>query len=136
MPYGIKLQRLEIDSANHAHLGVWRCRVEAVDPVGEMDPNIFLFRRHPLDPHTGLNADKFITVATIADLSIYPVDDPDPGNSRQFYRTDVVELDFESQSDYLRFWVEIQRIVRELVSGLILADNLIVAEEVQIGDLP
>lgn len=136
MPRGIQLTRYGIAEANHWHLAVWRFRVEVTAVSGGMESKIFLFRRVQPDPGSQITADKFVTVASIADLSKYPVDDVDPDADAPMYRTNSVELDFESQEDYEKAWIEFQRVIGNLVSGLDKAEDLVVEEEIWIGEQP
>jgi hypothetical protein len=132
MARSVKLRRYEIRNANHLHLRGYRLRVEAVDPCG-MDAKVFVYRRPPADPVTGVVADEFTGVASFPDMAEYPAGQPDPAK-QPFFRKDFVEVDVRSLRQYQEIWQTLLAEVAGLLSALNRADLMIVGEEQWVGD--
>jgi len=111
---GIQLRRLGIERANHWHLRVSRLRVEVIDTCGDMDANVFVYRRNPVNPNTGEVFDEWCAIASPVDLSEYPVGSPATG----------------------QLYDEIKAQVTSLVTALDLADKLTEEEKVWVGCEP
>lgn len=130
MTRGIKLVRSAVVDANYWYLKVWRLRIDVAAVSGGMDPYVFLFARGDPDPNSGEVVDTFETVCTVADMSYWPVGDPDPEAENPYYRSDFVELDFKSQQEFDQAWEIISKAVNDLRCALDLADALEVTESV------
>jgi len=131
----IKLTRSEIKEVNHYHIRGFRIRVEASDAVG-MPNEVFVYARHPPNPHTGEVVDEFLTVASFPDLAEYPANDPDPTKAFPFLRKSFIELDVRSMKDVENIWRLVVELVCFLRAALNRADQLVVAETVDCGQPP
>ena len=131
----ITLKRLEIGPANYWYIKVWRLQVKVAAVSGGMDRNVFLFARGDPDPTTGEITDTFETVCTVADLSWWPANDPDPELADPYYRTDNVTLDFKSQVEFDWAWELFQSATLNLVVALNRADELVVSEDILISEV-
>ena len=137
MARGIKLRRAQIKNANHWHLRGFRLDVRVMEAIGGMDQYVFVFRRHPPDPYTGVIFDEFCGVASVVDLAEYPVGAPDPDSgTHPFFRSDHVCLDVRSSAHHDEVWLSIQNEVCNLVEALDRFDILEVAEEIWCGEQP
>lgn len=136
MARGIKLKRFQIKEANHLEIHGFRLRVEVIDTFGDIDPNIFIFRRSPADAFTGVVTDEFMTVASFPDLSYYPIGTPDPAKSNPFFLARNVELDFKSVRDYNESWIAIRDQVAILCRTMDKAEQLIAIDEIWCGAVP
>lgn len=134
MARGIQLRRTESATASHRHIRAWRLRVDVEAVNGGMDENVFLWEQGDPDPDTDEIVNEFVTVATVADMSKYPVGAANPEYENPYFRTNFFEIDLESQADYDWAWEEIQKAVGLLVTALDEADTLGDSEEVWIGD--
>ena len=130
----ITLKKFAIGPANYWYIKVWRLRIRVESVSGGMEPDVFLFARGDVDPTTGDITDTFETVCTVADLSWWPPNDPDPELEHPFYRGQDVTLDFKSQAEFDQAWVDLENAVRNLVAALNRADELVVSETVLISE--
>jgi hypothetical protein len=135
MPRGLRLQRFSIRNANHWHLRVFRLRVEVAEVSSDMTEYVFVYRRNPPDPNSGEVFDEFCAVASITDLSEYPIGDPDPNNAFPFFRKNFVEVDVRSSQEFAEAWELLKTHVCELVEALDRADDLVLDEEFTCGEL-
>ena len=133
MARGIRLQRFEPENTNHWHLRAYRLRVEAVEACGGIDVNVFVYRRHPADPHTGQIFDEFVAVAGPVDMADRPIGAPAEG-SDPFFRLSYVELDVRSSEEFQQIWEDLKTEVCVLVEAMDRLDQLKLAEEVWCGD--
>ena len=86
----LKLQRYQAQEIQYKKGCAVRLRVVVTDAVN-IDANIFVYLRSPINPHTGQTSDIFQTIASPYDMEVYPVDDPDSETSYPFYRTSTLE---------------------------------------------
>lgn len=118
-------------NVNYQWAGAFRLRVEASDPTGSgADPNVFVYRRDPVNPYTGEANDTFFAVASPVDLAEYPVGDPDPDAQFPFFRLDYVELDFRAVSQAREVWELVREGVCNLLAALEKLEQLQAVEEV------
>ena len=136
MPRGLKLKRYSIKNANHWHLRVFRLRIEVTETSPDMPKDIFVYRRHPADPHSGVIFDEFCTVASPVDLSEYPVGGPDPVKDFPFFRKDFIEVDVRSMTEFQDVWDLVVKLSCQLATTLDDAENLVMDEEMICGELP
>lgn len=134
MARGIQLRRYAIAAANHWYLHGFRLRVEVQAVAGGMDPNVFLYRRNPPDPVTGEVSDVFQTVCSFPDMGEYPATEPSDATAFPYFRLDFVELDFRGQTNYDSAWTSIRTEVHRLVAAMDKAEDLVVVEDVWLGD--
>ena len=130
---GIKLQRYQIANAPHLSMHGFRLRIQVAAVAGDMPPDVFVYYRRPADPHTGEIVDDFQTVASFVDLAEYPALSPNPELS-PFFRLDYIEVDVRSVAHYQEVWQMIQAAVNSLIAALNRADQMVLAEEVWIGE--
>ena len=136
MARGLRLQKWTIAQASHYELHGFRMRIEVVETTGGADPDIFIFKRHPADPFTGIIFDEFYTVASFPDLALYPVGAPNPELSEPWFRGRQLEVDFKSIREYNEFWTLICEQATILCQTLDKADKLVLGEEVWCGAVP
>lgn len=98
-----------------------------------MPRHVFLYQRYLLNPHTQLQAEEFVTVATCPDLAHYPADRPDPWQFPAYYRKDTVDAVYASRKLALDAWVAIRERVCELVAALDRKDLLLPIETDRVG---
>lgn len=130
---GIQLKRYRIRNANHWHLRGFRLRIEVFDHTDNVDPAVFVYRRHPPDPATGQSQDEWVAVASVVDLSEYPAGEPDPAGATPFFRRTWVEVDVRSESDYKAIWDTVKAEIDNLLHALDRFEDLEEAESVWIG---
>lgn len=129
----LKLQRYQAQEIQYKKGCAVRLRVVVTDAVN-MDPNIFVYLRSPVSPHTGETSDIFQTVASPYDMEVYPINDPDTHTTYPFYRTGMLELDFPSVTLADAAWTKIIALVQVLINGSKKLDTLSLISEVTVGD--
>lgn len=127
---GLKLRRSEMVPSQHWHIHGFRLKIEAVDPINGMDPNVFVFARADPDPITGTIYDRFLTVASFVDMSDYPIGDPGPALRLPYYRGSVIELDVRASEYVLEIWERVYLQVCRLCAAMDRAEVLTVTEEI------
>lgn len=133
----LKLVRKELTEVEYQWAGAFRMRIEASDPNNTgADPNVFLYRRDPVNPYTGEASDVFFAVASVADLADYPVGEPDPDKPYPFLRLDYIELDFRASSQAKEVWEIVVREVNALLECLGRMANLVEVETQFVGTAP
>lgn len=115
---GLTLTRLGVTEINYRWAGAHRIRVEASDPRGGMDPNVFLWRRDPYDPTTGETLDVALTVCSPVDLADYPAGAPDASTPYPFFRRDYFEVDVRATRLADDLWAAVQVAVGVLCEAL------------------
>jgi hypothetical protein len=131
------LKKFEITNVNYLWLGAYRLRVEASDPLHTgTDPNVFLFLRHPLNPHTHEVVDEFLGVASPADMSEYPAHAPDHSTAFPIFRSAAFEIDLRQVEQARKVWLLIQEEVNHLLLALDRMEQLVPTEEVWVGAPP
>lgn len=133
--YRLKLQKSELQNVSYRWLTAFRLRVEAsdADNLGT-DPNVFLFLRHPYNPHSQTYSDEYYGVCSPVDMSFYPVGEPTANTPYPFFRASVFEIDLSAQSYFDTVWQETVREVRHLLTALKRMEDLVPTEEVFVGD--
>jgi hypothetical protein len=111
-------------------------RIDVVETTPDMPKDVFVYRRHPADPYSGVIFDELCTVASVVDLSEYPVGDPDPNKAFPFFRKDFVEVDVRSMKEFDEIWTRIVELTCQLAETLDRADILVVDDEAVCGELP
>jgi hypothetical protein len=129
----LKLQRYQAQEVQYKKGCAVRLRVVVTDAVN-IDANIFVYLRSPINPHTGETSDIFQTIASPYDMEVYPVDDPDSETSYPFYRTSTLELDFPSVTLADEAWTKIIGLTQVLITSSKKLDTLSLITEVTIGD--
>lgn len=132
----VRLRRQELANSNYYALRSFRLRVTVAEVYGDIPKELFVFRRHPLNPTTGETLDEFATVASVADLAEYPVGQPDPAAGLPFFRRDSFEVDVRSTADAESVWSAVQQEVAALVAALNRLDTLAQTEDAWIGTPP
>ena len=129
----LKLQRYQSQEVQYKQNAAVRLRIVVTDATN-IDANIFVFLRSPLNPHTGETSDMFQTIASPYDMEVYPVDDPDSETSYPFYRTSTLELDFPSVTLADEAWTKIIGLTQVLITASKKLDTLSLITEMTIGD--
>lgn len=94
-----------------------RVRIQAVDSV-DMPLKVFAYLTLPMDPTTGTRAAAFDHVCSPADLEDFPVDEPIPGITPEWFRLDYVDL-------LVRSWEEVTDIIDKVKEDVqVLRDTL------------
>ena len=137
MAYRIQLTRYGVENINWLYFGAYRMRVEvtAVEGAG-LDRSIFIYRRVPISPYTGVNYDDFCAVAGPAQMADVPIGEPDANRYWPFYRLDYVELDFTSPQLAEEVWNTIKNEARILCEGMGRYSQLAVADVTWVPDSP
>jgi hypothetical protein len=134
MARGLRLTKSEVVNVNLGRLGGYRLRIEASDPGGTgADPNVFLFLRGPLDPHSQEFQDRWQGVAGPVDMADYPVGEPDTTTTYPYYRTDTIEVDLRAACYATEIWAEVVTEVSVLLEALDCLENLTPTESVDVG---
>ena len=129
----LKLQRYQAQEIQYKKGCAVRLRIVVTDAVN-IDPNIFVYLRSPINPHTGETSDILQTIASPYDMEVYPVDDPDSETSYPFYRTSTLELDFPSVTLADAAWTKIIGLTQVLITASKKLDTLSLITEMTIGD--
>ena len=129
----LKLQRYQAQEIQYKKGCAVRLRIVVTDAVN-IDPNIFVYLRSPVNPHTGDTSDVFQTVASPYDMEVYPVDDPETNTTYPFYRTSMLELDFPSVTLADEAWTKIIALAQVLINASKKLDTLSLIAEVTVGD--
>lgn len=136
MARALKLLRLDAgDNVNYEYLSAYRIRIE-VEQATDMDDRVFLYRRDPINPHTGETRDTFFTVCSPVDMEDFPPEDPDPAKQYPFFRRNWVELDFRATGPAEEFWQLVQRELNTLIFALNRLEQLKTRESVWVGAGP
>lgn len=88
----------------------------SVDIANNIDRNIFVWIRDVQSNFSPSMRDTFDSIASVGELEWLPVGEPDP-NSSNFYRSDTVELMFESARELEAGWKKISRQVKWLAEA-------------------
>lgn len=100
-------------------------RVKVVASDGNLIPNeIFGFQRTLIAGDVPQTCDEFQFVCSAYDLSIYPVDEPDPEQSPQFFRKDTIDILVPGVGAADEAMADIEAQVCRLITTLNLLDNL------------
>lgn len=136
MAYKLKLTRSELQNVDYQYLGAFRLRIDVADRDNSgTDPNVFIYRRDPVNPYSGLANDTFFAVCSPPDMSEFPVGEPDPNKPFPFFRLNYVEVDLRSTTLVERVWAIIVREIDQLLQGLTRMEQLVVVQEVDVGPL-
>lgn len=129
----LKLQRYQSQEVQYKQNAAVRLRIVVTDATN-IDANIFVFLRSPLNPHTGETSDMFQTIASPYDMEVYPVDEPDETTTYPFFRSNMLELDFPSITLANDAWTRIIAMTQSLITSSKKLDVLSLVEEVTLGD--
>ncbi len=99
-----------------------------------MPLEIFVYQRKTL-PGANAYVDEFYAVASITDLSFYPVGAPDPQTEQPFFRLGYVDLTFRSPSLLLDAVKSVTREVGELVWSLEYNYELLGSRSALVGNI-
>lgn len=133
MGRGLRLERLGTRRPNFWRDAVVRTRIRVVETFGDVPAEVFVFERRPVNSVTGDIEDLFQSVASPVDLTLFPVDAPDPQLSDAFFRKSFVEVDLYSQEEFDQFWSLLSTHVCALLDALDATDRMGVKEEVGCG---
>ena len=97
-----------------------RLRLEITAATG-VQKELFLWERHTVfADNTAQNKDRFMCVAKVSDLSVYPVGDPDNSSDiPPFYRLNVLDVPFSSPDDYISTFELTKRSLYSLIKTLV-----------------
>ena len=133
----LKLRKYNVVNVNYQYLGAFRLRVVAEALPGEdTDPNVFVFKREPPDPYTGVDVDTFCAICSPVDLADFPALEPDVNRNYPFFRRAEIELDFRATSQAEEIWLTIIREVGTLMQAMDRLEQLVLTEEVVVGNAP
>jgi hypothetical protein len=136
MARALKIKKLDAGpNVNYDWLSAYRLRVE-IEQAVDMDARVFLYRRDPINPHTGEVRDTFFTVCSPVDMEDYPPEDPDPAKQYPFFRRDWIELDFRATSQADEAYAMIVLELNALIFALNRLESLDTVEEFWVGDAP
>lgn len=111
------LQRDEIGMITHPTQGdVFQLTIRVTD-AGLMPPKIFVIERRLIDPYTGNYERQFVCVADPYEVTLYPEDEPYSATYPGYFRDDVIDLCYPSESEAALVWEEIQGDVRQLLNA-------------------
>jgi hypothetical protein len=94
----------------------------SVDVSHNIDPNIFVMQRDVANTYTAEPIDTFYSIASVGELEMLSVNSP---NSiyNNFYRTNYIELMFETPQELESAWKSISSEVRDLIEANDLSIN-------------
>lgn len=107
-----------------------RLRITVVDAV-QMSRFIFLHNKQ-IDDLT--ESDEFHSVVSPVDLTVYPVDAPDPDQTLPFFRKDFIDVILKDDEMTIDVWNAIHFDVAVLIEALNKLDLLINDEVIRCGD--
>lgn len=118
-----------------------RMRIEVLQTYGALPLELFVWERHIVyQSGVGENKDRLVCLAKIADLSVYPVDDPDTNSATPpFYRTSFLDVPFSSPLDAIQTWEALQKEIYSLAEAWVKLDYYSAYPEVhtyQVTELP
>lgn len=100
-----------------------RLRLEVIESSTGVPKELFVWERHsiPNVEQGGIELkDRFLCVAKVSDLSVYPVGNPDlTSRIPPFYRLSTVDLLFSSPEDFLLTWNDIRSDLTMLLKMLV-----------------
>jgi hypothetical protein len=131
----LQIKRYAATNVDYKRFSAYRLRVEAVEAVN-MDKNVFLYRRDPINPYTNDVTDTFFTVCSPADIAEFPVGTPNPGNVAPFFRNWFIELDFRTSQDAMNAWQLLVAELSNLVEAYDRLEDLALVEDFWIGPYP
>jgi hypothetical protein len=97
----------------------------------ELDGKVFVYQRFPTVPGETSPDDRFVNVASVADLKDYPADNPN--TESPFFRLISIDLVFRSVDLLNRTWESIVEDLRALISNLNKLETLGTNLEIDIG---
>lgn len=97
-----------------------RLRIEVIDAVN-VPKEIFVWEQHRVFTEAEVkNKDRFLCVAKVSDLSVYPVGVPDTQSSiPPFYRLSVFDVPFSSPDDYVDTFTRVKYAISQLLKVLV-----------------
>jgi len=125
----------EMTRRDYKNLGVFRFRMD-VTSAENIDSEIFLYRRFPIDPESGEETDEFCSICSPVDMEEYPIGEPDVMRDFPFFRKNFVDLMFRATSLAEEAQLVILQQIEVLLDALCRADQLVVAQEVWIPNAP
>lgn len=111
----------------------FRLKVEAVDS-SLMPLEIFVHQRANVDAAGTRVKEEFVFVASAYNLTLYPIDEPDPDQSPSYYRKAVIDTVVASQAMADEFWDALKQEVCTLREALNAMDVLVIAETYICGE--
>lgn len=94
----------------------------SVDVSHNIDPNIFVMQRDVANTYTNEPVDTFYSIASVGELEILSVNSPNSVHNN-FYRTNYIELMFETPQELESAWRSISLEVRDLIEANDLSIN-------------
>lgn len=88
-----------------------RMRIEIMGNIGGVPKEVFVWERHSMFIEGQLQKkDRVLCVAKLADLSVYPVNDPDEHSKiPPFYRLTYLDTPFSSPDDMWSTWDRVRQ---------------------------
>lgn len=111
----------------------FRLKVEAIES-SLMPLEIFVHQRANVDAAGTRVKEEFVFVASAYNLTLYPINEPDPAQSPAYYRKSVVDIVTASQEMADEFWDALKKEVCVLKEALDAMDVLVVAETFLCGE--
>lgn len=111
-----------IDSGKLLQLAGFLLKV-SVDVAHNIDRNIFVMQRDVSSSYSQNELDTFYSVASVGELEWIPANHPDPSGT-SFFRTDTIELMFESKKELEDSWRKISSEVFSLAESNDLSINI------------
>jgi hypothetical protein len=112
-----------LPSPSEPRMEASRVRVEVISttPVEQLPKELFVWERHTVFTEgSAENKDRFLCVAKVSDLSVYPVNDPDlTSKIPPFYRSLAMDVPFSSPEDLLDTWEWMKVSLQELLETLV-----------------
>lgn len=111
----------------------YRLKITASDAEG-MPNEIFMHEQTLQDPYSQLVFENFVCVASVPDITIYPVGAPNATQWPPFFRKDSIDIIVFNQDLAEETWRIIQAEVTVLVESLNKLELMAPPEVVRIGD--
>lgn len=115
--FGIELTRYVSTYNVSGRPQAYRMRIE-VTRYNNVDPNLFVYKRHAPDPDTEAYRDTFEAVASPLDFEELPVGNPREGDAQPYFRLAEVDLMTRNRALLDETWAAILRDRDELIRTL------------------
>jgi len=102
-------------------LQVWVSRT-----TNNIPSQLFVYQRYPSVPLSEALTDRFVNIASYADVTDYAIDDPE--GDEPFFRKYAIDLVFESLAILLQKWDIMQRQMTHTIEDFVRLNNLPPAE--------
>lgn len=130
----LRLTKSEVQFVNYQFLGAARLKVVVTDYDNTgADPNVFLYNRRPPNPYDSSVSDLWLGIASVVEMADYPVGEPDVNTPYPFFRSNEIEVDFESLELLNETWPLVVAEISNLLVALDRLEQLTPTEVIDVG---